>query len=134
MNEHEKRLGAFIAERVYSADAEREYNGLLDAALSAARDAALEEARADLVKRAEAAEEFGHMKTGEVWRNAAAAVSAMKPRPAERYIPEAKVREVLVECLYRPGTLDSERHANGRVREVARRLGVDLDAAPAKDN
>lgn len=106
------------------ADGLREY---IAEAMSTTRDAALEEAKARILKRccAKMAEHgFCEHQPCDYYQNALTEIRALKSSPAERFLPELKVREVL-RALWDESDTSGERYA---LTQVMGRLGVDLDA------
>jgi len=138
MSEAEKRLRAWMDDMAYGlpnirATGAVELDALLTehrAEVSSARDAALEEAA--MTCRA--------VGTAPVcpWEfdidEAEARIRALKSNPGECYLPEAKVREVLLRIRHEAETDTRLEYADvcgggwAAAGEVARRLGVDLDA------
>lgn len=124
MSEHEKRLRTLLEALPFAVAAQ--IRQLHEDALSAARDAALEEA----------AHWFEDSAPGAEWDATAAAAEmrALKPRPAERYIPEAKVQALIVDvrAALRELRMVASEGVVAALEREARRLGVDLDAAPVE--
>ena len=114
------------------------------AEVSTTRDAALEEAKARIIKRccAKMAEHrFCEHQPCDYYQNALTEIRALKSSPAERYLPETKVREVLTRrrgVAQRAMTAAMDQNegstyhsSGGRMTEcenIAGDLGVDLDA------
>jgi len=138
MSEAEKRLRTWMDDMAYGlpnirAAGAAELDAILAehrAALDAARDAALEEA----------ATTCRAVGTARVcpWDydidEAEARIRTLKSNPAGRYLPEAKVREVLLRIRHEAETDTRLEYADvcgggwAAAGEIARRLGVDLDA------